>query len=190
MDNIFISLPDGKVLDVPRGTTALDVAKTISPRLESAALVARVTYGEVYFAPGIYDRLKSDPAALRAVIAAGEMQPGVAKILTAEEVAGRPATQDPIKSAEAATNDATAQRNALAAQVDTERRSRLEGDERGQRLLSGLDAANFAAAATAVIGPGLTITIEPGTRHRLVGGGVRTIVFGVPAFDPSDEFFD
>jgi (p)ppGpp synthase/HD superfamily hydrolase len=29
MDNIFISLPDGKVLDVPRGTTALDVAKTI-----------------------------------------------------------------------------------------------------------------------------------------------------------------
>jgi len=45
MDNIFISLPDGKVLDVPRGTTALDVAKTISPRLASAALVARVTYG-------------------------------------------------------------------------------------------------------------------------------------------------
>src|SRR5580704_11559801 len=45
MDNIFISLPDGKVLDVPRGTTALDVAKQISPRLASAALVARVTYG-------------------------------------------------------------------------------------------------------------------------------------------------
>ena len=51
MDNIFISLRDGKVLDVPRGTTALDVAKQISPRLASAALVARVTYG-VPPAPG------------------------------------------------------------------------------------------------------------------------------------------
>jgi len=44
MDNIFITLPDGKVLDLPRGTTAADVAKSISPRLASAAYVARVTY--------------------------------------------------------------------------------------------------------------------------------------------------
>ena len=35
------------------------------------------------------------------------------------------------------------------AQVDAERRSRLEGDERGRQLLAGLDGANFAAAATA-----------------------------------------
>src|SRR5262245_26332509 len=41
------------------------------------------------------------------------------------------------------------------------------------------------------IEPGVVITIEPGTRHRLVSDeGVRTIVFGVPAFDPSDEYFD
>ena len=52
MDNIFISLRDGKVLDVPRGTTALDVAKQISPRLASAALVARVSYG-VKPGPGV-----------------------------------------------------------------------------------------------------------------------------------------
>jgi len=52
MDNIFISLRDGKVLDVPRGTTALDVAKQISPRLASAALVARVNYG-VKPGPGV-----------------------------------------------------------------------------------------------------------------------------------------
>ena len=39
--------------------------------------------------------------------------------------------------------------------------------------------------------PGSVVTIEPGTRHRLVSdGGVRTIVFGVPAFDPADEYFD
>ncbi len=45
MDTIFITLPDGKVLDMPRGTTAAEVARKISPRLASAALVARATYG-------------------------------------------------------------------------------------------------------------------------------------------------
>ena len=73
-----------------------------------------------------------------------------------------------VKSAQATTNDATVQRNALAAQVDTERRSRLEGDERGQQLLGSLDQANFAAAATPVIGPGLTITVtDPGMSKDL-----------------------
>lgn len=44
---------------------------------------------------------------------------------------------------------------------------------------------------TVSIGPGTVVTIEPGTRHRLVSeSGVRTIVFGVPAFDPDDEYFD
>jgi threonyl-tRNA synthetase len=41
METIHISLKDGKILDVPRGTTAAEVAKGISPRLASAALVAR-----------------------------------------------------------------------------------------------------------------------------------------------------
>jgi mannose-6-phosphate isomerase-like protein (cupin superfamily) len=35
------------------------------------------------------------------------------------------------------------------------------------------------------------IWIEPGTRHRVVSdGGIVTIVFGVPAFNPVDEWFD
>ena len=73
-----------------------------------------------------------------------------------------------VKSAETTTNDVTARRNALSAQVDAERRSRLEGDERGQQLLGGLDQANFAAAATPVIGPGLTITVtDPGMSKDL-----------------------
>jgi len=39
--------------------------------------------------------------------------------------------------------------------------------------------------------PGTVVTIEPGTRHRVVSpGGVRTVVVGVPAFDPMDEYFD
>src|SRR5262245_57675769 len=40
------------------------------------------------------------------------------------------------------------------------------------------------------IRPGMVIYIEAGTPHRLVSpGGVRTIVFGVPALDPEDEYF-
>jgi mannose-6-phosphate isomerase-like protein (cupin superfamily) len=41
------------------------------------------------------------------------------------------------------------------------------------------------------IEPGLTILIEPNTRHRLISReGVRTIVFSVPAFKADDEHFD
>ena len=68
-----------------------------------------------------------------------------------------------VRSAEAATTDAAGRRDALAAEVDAERRKRLEGDARGQQLLGQLDEANFAAAATPVIGPGLEITVtDPG----------------------------
>jgi threonyl-tRNA synthetase len=42
MDAIHITLPDGKVQEVPKGTTPADIAKKISPRLADAALVARV----------------------------------------------------------------------------------------------------------------------------------------------------
>src|ERR1700677_291631 len=40
-DSIHVKLPDGSVKDVPSGTTALDIAKSISPRLADAALVAK-----------------------------------------------------------------------------------------------------------------------------------------------------
>src|SRR6266705_2685843 len=42
MDQIHITLPDGSVKDVPKGTTPADIARSISPRLADAALVARV----------------------------------------------------------------------------------------------------------------------------------------------------
>jgi threonyl-tRNA synthetase len=40
-DNIHIKLPDGSEKPFPKGTTALDVAKSISPRLADAALAAK-----------------------------------------------------------------------------------------------------------------------------------------------------
>ena len=39
---IHVKLPDGSVRDVPRGTSALDIAKSISPRLADAALAAQI----------------------------------------------------------------------------------------------------------------------------------------------------
>src|SRR6266446_3881168 len=40
-DSIHVKLPDGSVKDVPKGTTAFDIAKSISPRLADASLVAK-----------------------------------------------------------------------------------------------------------------------------------------------------
>ena len=40
-DSIHIKLPDGSSKELPKGSTALDVAKSISPRLADAALVAK-----------------------------------------------------------------------------------------------------------------------------------------------------
>ena len=37
-DNIHVKLPDGSDKEVPKGTTALEIAKGISPRLADAAL--------------------------------------------------------------------------------------------------------------------------------------------------------
>ena len=41
------------------------------------------------------------------------------------------------------------------------------------------------------VSPGSVVYIEPNTRHRLWSEkGVRTVVFGVPAWNPEDEYFD
>jgi threonyl-tRNA synthetase len=40
-DSIHVKLPDGSFKEVPKGTTALDIAKSISPRLADAALSAK-----------------------------------------------------------------------------------------------------------------------------------------------------
>jgi mannose-6-phosphate isomerase-like protein (cupin superfamily) len=41
------------------------------------------------------------------------------------------------------------------------------------------------------VAPGIIVYIEPHIRHRLWSeAGVRTIVFGTPALDPADEYFD
>ena len=41
-ENIRVTLPDQSVKEVPKGTTALDIAKSISPRLADAAIAAQI----------------------------------------------------------------------------------------------------------------------------------------------------
>jgi threonyl-tRNA synthetase len=47
MSNIQVTLPDGSIQQVPPGSSPLDVAKNISPRLADAAIVAKVD-GQLY----------------------------------------------------------------------------------------------------------------------------------------------
>jgi predicted AlkP superfamily pyrophosphatase or phosphodiesterase len=48
--------------------------------------VARIAGNELYFAPGIYDKLKADAAAMKAVVDAASSMPGVAAVFRAEEL--------------------------------------------------------------------------------------------------------
>ena len=73
-----------------------------------------------------------------------------------------------VRASEASTDALAAQRDQLAAEVNDLRRAQLVGDDRGRRLLSELDRLSFAAASTAVRGPGLVVTLtDPGASKDL-----------------------
>jgi len=73
-----------------------------------------------------------------------------------------------VRSSESTANALADQRAELTAEVDDLRRSTLEGDAAGQRLLQQLDQLGFGGAATKVRGPGLTVTLaDPGVSPDL-----------------------
>jgi predicted AlkP superfamily pyrophosphatase or phosphodiesterase len=67
------------------------------PRAEDTYVDA-VAFNNVYFAPGVYDRLRSDPATYRNVEQAALSVPGMKRILRAEELSDR-STDEEIRSA-------------------------------------------------------------------------------------------
>jgi predicted AlkP superfamily pyrophosphatase or phosphodiesterase len=77
------------------------VEKSLEPFNFPKPAIAEVGASDVYFTPGTYDKLKNDPAALRAVLDAIQSVPGVAHVYRAEELDERPATKSPIRTAEA-----------------------------------------------------------------------------------------
>ena len=83
-----------------------DVMMRIEKALETfdytKPLIANVTGSDIYFSTGTYERLKSDPAAMRAVLDAIALVPGVARVYRREELEDRPAANSPSKKAFAA----------------------------------------------------------------------------------------
>ncbi len=77
------------------------IEKALEPFGYTKPAVARIASSDVYFSAGTYDKLKADPAAMRAVLDAIGGVPGVAEVFRAEELQDRPATQSPIRMAEA-----------------------------------------------------------------------------------------
>jgi predicted AlkP superfamily pyrophosphatase or phosphodiesterase len=78
------------------------IEQVLEPFRFAKPSVSKIDRADVYFTPGTYTKVKSDPRALQAVIEAIQGTPGVAHVYQAEEVDDRPATRNPIRSAEAA----------------------------------------------------------------------------------------
>ena len=78
------------------------IEKALEPFHYPKSAVSEVGGADVYFAPGVYAKLKTEATAMRAVLDAIQSVPGVAHIYQAEELEGQPATDDPLRRAEAA----------------------------------------------------------------------------------------
>lgn len=88
---------DAGVLHLPDVQARIE--KALEPLSYPKPAVARITGSDVYFVPGVYDKLKSDAAALSAVSDAIRSMPGVAEVFRADQVANRPATHNPLLEA-------------------------------------------------------------------------------------------
>jgi uncharacterized protein YlxW (UPF0749 family) len=73
-----------------------------------------------------------------------------------------------VRESEATAAKLGSERSALSTHVDEVQRHALAENAQGRRLLSRLDALSLAAASTAVIGPGLSVTVtDPGAGPNL-----------------------
>src|SRR5260221_493910 len=75
------------------------IEKALEPFNFPKPAIARINGSDLYFAPDIYEKLRHDDKAMRAVVDAALGQPGVAEVFRAEQVQNRPATQSPTRSA-------------------------------------------------------------------------------------------
>jgi predicted AlkP superfamily pyrophosphatase or phosphodiesterase len=75
------------------------IEKALEPFKYAKPAVVRFADSGIYFAPGVYEKLKQDSAAMQAVLDAALAEPGVAAVYRAEEIADRPDTQSPFRKA-------------------------------------------------------------------------------------------
>jgi predicted AlkP superfamily pyrophosphatase or phosphodiesterase len=62
------------------------IEKALEPLNYTKPVVARMSGNEVYFSPGIYSRLKADPAAMKVVLETIAGTPGIAAVYRAEDL--------------------------------------------------------------------------------------------------------
>jgi predicted AlkP superfamily pyrophosphatase or phosphodiesterase len=77
--------------------------KALEPFKYGKPAIARISGSDVYFSPGVYDRLKGDAVAMKALVEAAMAQPGVAELYRAEDLVDRPATESSLRRAMAAS---------------------------------------------------------------------------------------
>jgi predicted AlkP superfamily pyrophosphatase or phosphodiesterase len=77
---------DAGVLHLPELKNKIENA--LEPFHLAKPAVARITGNEVYFSPGVYNQLRQDPAAMKAVIDEALTVPGVAGVFRSEELSG------------------------------------------------------------------------------------------------------
>jgi predicted AlkP superfamily pyrophosphatase or phosphodiesterase len=70
----------------PVATVRAAIEAAIKPALGGDGPFIAYAGNEVYFKPGVYDRLTANPAALREAVAAAEALPGIARVLTSDEM--------------------------------------------------------------------------------------------------------
>lgn len=78
------------------------VNQALTPELGQGPFAATTIEGDLYFKPGIYDRLRANPATLQKAIEAVEAIPGVARVLRSEDLtsaAARRSTDPAIRAA-------------------------------------------------------------------------------------------
>ncbi len=86
-------LPTADVID--------KVEKVLEQLLGPGKHVARMVTNDLYFAPGVYQKLVANPAAVQAVMDAIFSVPGVARVLRSDELSDRRTTEDPLLRAAA-----------------------------------------------------------------------------------------
>jgi predicted AlkP superfamily pyrophosphatase or phosphodiesterase len=72
------------------------VTQVLAARLGTGKMLEKITNPYVYLAPGVYDKLKAKPDAMQAVIDAITTTPGIARVLTREQLEKGVETDDAI----------------------------------------------------------------------------------------------
>ncbi len=103
-DHGVADLPEGAAGGRQPGATVRAVLEAaIKPALGGEGpFIAALSGNDIYFKPGIYERLKADPETLHAATTAVAALPGVARVLTSEEIstpAARSSTDPQVRAA-------------------------------------------------------------------------------------------